>query len=103
MSIEALAKDMGVSESDVAEFAQNVIRELQRDGVDGVFLEMSESDREDMAIAYAAHAAKKVAEFHTTYITNTEVKSVFDDMVFAELKNGVVTDHAEVLRARGLL
>lgn len=103
MSIKSLAAEMGVSESDVVAFARNVIHELSKDGMDSVFLEASESDREDITQAYAACAVKKLEAFHTAYITNTEVKSVFDDAVYAELKHGAVSDHAETLRARGLL
>lgn len=102
MNIKSLANEMGVSESDVTNFARNVIHELDKDGMKAAFLEADESLQGDIAEAYAAHAAKKMEAFHTAYITNTEVKSVFDDMTYAELKHGAITEHNKTLEARGV-
>lgn len=102
MDIKELAAATGVSEKEVEIFARGIIHELTKDGADSLFVEAGESDQCAMVEAYAIHTAKMMEKFHTAYITNTAVKSVFDDMVYAELKYDAITEHNKALAAQGV-
>lgn len=82
MTVEQLAKEMGVSTNDVLSLANLVMGYIISDDADKVFLEMTQEQQVDMIHAYVAHAAKKMKEFQISYMTNTDVKSLFNDMVY---------------------
>lgn len=98
MNIKELSESLGVSESDVSSFIKMIISEMRKDNVDGVFLTLSEIEMGEMAQAYGSFVTKKFSEFYTTYITNTNVNSLFNDMVFARIKYG--EEAKEILKCK---
>lgn len=86
--IKQLAKDMGVSESDVLCFARSIANSITKDRAADFFVSTSEQNQCDMVQAYAAHAVRKINEFHTSYMTDSRVNSLFNDMVYASV-NGM--------------
>lgn len=87
MNIEQLAKEMNVTVNDVMNLAQSVMNYLIQDGIGETFLTMSEDQQVETIHAYVSHAVKKMKEFQISYMTNTDVKSLFNDMVYGALKN----------------
>ena len=84
--IEQLAKDLNVSEADLMCLLTSVCNSIKQDKAVDSFLMMSESDRCEMSLAYVAHAVRKIQEFHTAYITQTELKLTFDTYVYEKLR-----------------
>lgn len=85
--IESLAYKMGVELREVEMFAKSICNSIQQDKADSFFTnEASEDERKDMTLAYAQHAVRKLQEFQTSYMTNQNMRSLFNDMVFAQLK-----------------
>lgn len=82
-AIKSLAEQMGVSESDVLCFARSIANSIEKDRAADFFVNASEQNQCDMVNAYATHAVRKINEFYTSYITNSEVSSLFNDMVYA--------------------
>ncbi|AUM58682.1 hypothetical protein phiP47_054 [Plesiomonas phage phiP4-7] len=81
--IKSLAKDMGVSEADVLCFARSIASSIEKDGASAFFVNADDQAKFDMVNAYASHTVRKINEFYTSYITNIEVNSLFNDMVYA--------------------
>lgn len=84
--IEQLAKDLNVSEADLMCLLTSVCNSIKQDKAVDSFLDMSESDRCEMCLAYVQHAVRKIQEFHTAYITQPELKLTFDTYVFEKLR-----------------
>mgnify|MGYP003661555685 CR=1 FL=1 len=85
--IESLAYKMDVEPREVEMFAQSICNSIQQDKADSFFTnEASENEQKEMTVAYAQHAVKKLQEFQTSYMTNKNMRSLFNDMVFAQLK-----------------
>lgn len=87
MNIEQLAKEMNVTVNDVMNLAQTVMNYLIQDNIDETFLAMSEDQQVETIQAYVLHAVNKMKEFQISYMTNTDVKALFNDMVYGRLKN----------------
>lgn len=86
-NIESLAYKMDVEPREVEMFAQSICNSIQQDKADSFFTkEASEDEQKEIAVAYAQHAVKKLQEFQTSYMTNQNMRSLFNDMVFAQLK-----------------
>ncbi|MGL5703624.1 MAG: hypothetical protein ACRCW5_11005 [Cetobacterium sp.] len=86
-----LAKDMGVSEADVLCFARSIANSIKQDLAAEPFISIfNDEERCDMVNAYASHAVRKINEFHTSYITDTRVNSLFNDMVYAAVTGDVL-------------
>lgn len=89
MKVGDLANLMGVSESDLIGFAKLIASEIEKDNISDFFVsEESSGHREDITLAYASHAVKRFREFQTTYMTNSNVSNLFNDIVFAKIKYG---------------
>ena len=85
--IESLAYKMDVEPREVEMFAKSICNSIQQDKADSFFtIDASEDERKDMTLAYAQHAVRKLQEFQTSYMTNQNMRSLFNDMVFAQLK-----------------
>jgi hypothetical protein len=85
--IESLAYKIDVEPREVEMFARSICNSIQQDKADSFFTnEASEDERNEMTAAYAQHAVKKLKEFQTSYMTNQNMRSLFNDMVFAQLK-----------------
>lgn len=89
--IKELAEQMGVSVSDVECFARSIANSIQKDRAAEAFVSNFDDDmRCEMVQAYAAHAVRKINEFHTSYITNPDVNHLFNDMVYAGIVHGEI-------------
>jgi hypothetical protein len=75
--IQDLAKEMGVSEADVLMFAQSIANGLERDGVDQIYLDTTDSIRTDLLEGYAADSVIKFNNFQAKLMTNKEAKETF--------------------------
>ena len=84
--IEQLAKDLNVGEADLMCLLTSVCNSLKQDKAVDAFLAMSESDREEMCLAYVQHAVRKIKEFYTAYITKPDLKENFDTYVYEKLR-----------------
>ncbi len=81
-SLKKLAKEMNISEKELMLFASGVVNSIKQDGIVDTFINSSESDRVDISKAYAVNEGRKMEQFTTTYLTNTEAKQ--------ELRNSVL-------------
>lgn len=81
--IKLLAESMGVSVADLMCFAESVAVGINQDGAKDAFLSMTDSDKTETSIAYAAHAVRKMDQFTTTYMTNPEARELFQANVLA--------------------
>ena len=86
MNVTTLAQAMNVTESDVISLMNMVSTSLEQDGMKEIFLGMSEDERTNTTMAYAAAEVKKFSEFCMSILTNTEKKSAFDQYMFKKLK-----------------
>lgn len=85
--IEALSYQMGVEVSEVEAFAKSICNSMEQDKVEGFFVDnATNEERRELTVAYAQHAVKKLQEFQTSYMTNQNMRILFNDMVFAQLK-----------------
>lgn len=87
MNIEQLAKEMNVTVNDVMNLAQSVMNYLIHDEIGETFLTMSQDQQVETIQAYVSHAVRKMKEFQISYMTNTDVKALFNDMVYGRLNN----------------
>lgn len=84
--VEQLAKDMNVSEADLMCLLTSVCNSIKQDKfVDG-YLAISDEPQAEVCLAYVQHAVKKIQEFHTSYITNPQLKESFDSYVYEKLR-----------------
>jgi len=84
--IESLAYKMEVDPREVEAFARSICNSIKQDKVEEFFTgSASDEERKDLTLAYAKHAVRKINEFHTSYLTNQNVRSLFHDMVFAQI------------------
>lgn len=86
MDTKELSLLLGVSEKYVISFASMILNEMKKDNIDDNFLSLSEKQRCEVIQAYGSFVVNKFYEFYITYTTNTDVKSIFNDMIFANLK-----------------
>lgn len=84
--VKQLASEMGVSESDVLGFARSIANSIEKDKASEFFVNSSEQNQCDMVSAYATYEVRKIDDFYTSYITNSEVSDLFNDMVYAAVK-----------------
>lgn len=87
MNIEQLAKEMNVTVFVVENLTKSILNYLQHDDVAERFLTMSEAQQIETIQAYVLYAVNKMKEFQISYMTNTDVKALFNDMVYGALKN----------------
>jgi hypothetical protein len=81
-----MAKAMGVTLEDVSSLVRMVADSLTKDGMKGIFIAMSETERVNTTCAYVAAEVKRFSEFCLSLLTNTEKKSAFDQYLFFKLK-----------------
>lgn len=86
VSIESMAKAMGVTQADVVSLVRMVSTSLTKDGMKDIFIGMGEAERADTICAYVAAEVKKFSWFCMSLLTNTEKKSAFDQYLFYKLK-----------------
>ena len=85
--IESLSFQMGVDVREVECFAKSVCNSLKQDNISDFYVNgATEEQQSEISQAYAQHAVKKMEQFHTAMLTNTEVQNLFYDMVFAQFK-----------------
>lgn len=87
MNIEQLATEMNVTTKDIMNLAQSVMNYLIQDEIGDTFLTMSQTQQVETIQAYVSHAVNKMKEFQISYMTNADVKSLFNDMVYGAIKN----------------
>lgn len=87
MNIEQLAKEMNTKVEVVENLTQSLMVYLMHDNVAERFLTMSEDQQVETIRAYVSYAVNKMKEFQISYMTNADVKSLFNDMVYGVLKN----------------
>jgi hypothetical protein len=87
MNLQALAKDIGVTEKDILSLVRMVATSLEQEGMKCIFLNMSDNERINAVQAYIAAEVKKFSEFCVSLLTNTEKKSAFDQYMLTKLAN----------------
>ena len=75
--IKELAESMNVSVADLMCLAQSVANDIKKDKSEQALIEMPI----DTAQAYASHAVRKMNQFTSTYLTNSEARNVFQQNV----------------------
>jgi hypothetical protein len=83
--IKELAKDLGVSATDVSCLANSVANSIKKDKFEGIFCGMSEQDKSIAVQAYAIHECKKFGSFVTQYQTNPAARHAFRQFVLEGL------------------
>lgn len=85
--IESLAYKMDVNPREVEMFARSICNSIEQDKANDFFVDSAtEEERKDITLAYAQHAVRKIQEFYTSYMTNQNLRNLFNDMIFAQLK-----------------
>ncbi len=75
--ILVLAKQFGVSESDLKGFAQSIINDMKKDGIVDAFLAMDEGEHSEVINAYALSAIKKMQTFTNKYFSDPKAAEHF--------------------------
>lgn len=88
--VKELAKQMGVSAADVECFARSIANSIKQDKAEDAFTFGGDELKCEIVQAYAAHAVRKMNEFHTSYMTNRNVNSLVNDMVYAGIVYGEI-------------
>ena len=86
VTTESVAKAIGVTQTDVLSLVNMVSTSLTKDGMNDVFIGMSEAERVNTVCAYVAAEVKKFSWFCMSLLTNVEKKSAFDQYLFYKLK-----------------
>ena len=86
VTVESMAKAMGVTQADVLSLVIMVSASLTKDGMKDIFIGMDEAERTNTVCAYVAAEVKKFSNFCLSLLTNTEKKSAFDQYLFYKLK-----------------
>ena len=87
-----LAESMGVSVSDLMCFSRLTANGIEEDNITDAFLSSDDRDdsvRNDIAIAYAQHAVKKMDRFVMKLKTNDEAASLFKAKVLDDLQEKI--------------
>lgn len=87
MNIEQLATEMNTRVEFVENLTQSLMVYLIHGNVAERFLTMSQTQQVETIRAYISYVINKMKDFQTSYITNTDVKSLFNDMVYGALNN----------------
>ena len=89
MTAKQLANSMSVSEADVMCLANSVANSLEQDDAANAFLALDESTRTKLAVAYVPHAARKIEQFASTYLTVREGREALQHTVLGLLRGEV--------------
>lgn len=85
-ALTALADQMELPRADVQAFATGITNDIIKDGAAEQFIQMSDTEREDMIRAYAIHQVKKMRSFTEIYMSNDQARDAFLSSVFALFK-----------------
>jgi hypothetical protein len=75
--IKELAESMNVSVAYLMCLAQSVANDIKKDKAEQAMIEMPIETTQ----AYASHAVRKMNQFTSTYLTNSEARNVFQQNV----------------------
>jgi len=84
MSIDNLAKELNTTLSDMRFMVEGVVNSMKKDGLTGEGL--SNSDKIELALAYAQSQQVKVDRLSTRYLTNKSFSDDIKKAVFLTLK-----------------
>ena len=78
VSVEVVAKQIGVTENDVERLMTMVCSAIEQDNAADALLNLSNTERVEFINAYIQSEVKKFSEFCVTLLTNTEKRHAFD-------------------------
>lgn len=86
MNIQEIAKECGVTVTDILSLVGMITNSLKQDNMHHVILEASESERVEYVSAYLSSEVTKFKNFCFSLLTNTDKKCAFDQYMFNKMQ-----------------